>query len=106
MRVLKKMALFHLFIFDDPRLPKLFSEVKTLIFRIFTSEDLWSTFGGVRIVNSLREPESLARTWQHSRFDGSSDAVPSTVIRRCGQRGVSPVGRSWKSMSFTFVTLK
>ena len=48
--------------FYDPSLPKLFSEVKTLISRIFTSGDLRPIFGGVRIVDSLREPASLTRT--------------------------------------------
>ena len=66
--------------FYDPSLPKLFSEVKTLISRIFTSGDLRPIFAGVRIVDSLREPASLTRTLQHSRFNGSSDNVPSTVV--------------------------
>ena len=73
--------------FYDPTLPKLFSEVKTLISRIFTSGDLRPIFGGVRIVDSLREPSNLTRTLQHSRFDGSSDSVSSTVITGCGHRG-------------------
>ena len=73
--------------FYDPSLPNIFSEVKTLISRIFTSGDLRPIFGGVRIVDSLREPSNLTRTLQHSRFDGLQGADHSTGVSRCGHRG-------------------
>ena len=78
--------------FYDPSLPKIFSEVKTLISRIFTSGDLRPIFGGVRIVDSLREPSNLTRTLQHSRFDGSSGADHLTGVSRCGHRGCMTCG--------------
>ena len=68
--------------FYDPSLPKIFSEVKTLISRIFTSGDLRPIFGGVRIVDSLREPSNLTRTLQHSRFDGLSGTDHLTGVSR------------------------
>ena len=87
--------------FYDPSLPKIFSEVKALISRIFTSGDLRPIFGGIRIVDSLREPSNLTRTLQHSRFDGSSGADYLTGVRKCGHRGCM----TCREMNFIFATL-
>ena len=73
--------------FYDPSLPQIFSEVSKLIYRIFSTQELKPIFGGVRIIDSLREPASLTRLLQHSRFDDLSRGVNSTRVTRCGRRG-------------------
>ena len=78
--------------FYDPTLPQIFSEVNKLISRIYTTRDLKPIFGGARIVDSLREPASLTRLLQHSRFDDLSLDVNSTRVTRCGRRGCSSCG--------------
>ena len=75
--------------FYDPTLPQIYSEVTKLISRIFATRELKPIFGGTRIIDSLREPASLTRLLQHSRFDDLSLDVNSTRVTRCGRRGCS-----------------
>ena len=77
------ISFFH---FYDPSSPKIFSEGKTLISRIFISEDLKHILGGVKVVDSLREPSNFTRALQHSRFDGLLGADHLTGVSRCGHR--------------------
>lgn len=68
----------------DPTLPLLYSEVKTLTSRLFSSKQMRPIFGDTRIIKSQREPQSLGRLLQHSRFDEFPLAVDETMITKCG----------------------
>ena len=73
--------------FYDPTLPQLFSEIKQLSSRIFTAKELRPIFGTTRIVNSQREPLSLGRILQHSRFDEFPLEADSPGVIKCGRKG-------------------
>ena len=71
----------------DPSLPQLFPLVKGIISRIYTTRELKPIFGEVRIINSQREPLSLGKMLQHSRFDDSPRYIGATGVKKCGVRG-------------------
>ena len=68
----------------NPALPQLYSEVKSLTSRVFSTKELRPIFGGTRIIKSQREPPSLGRLLQHSRFDELPVAVEGTGVTKCG----------------------
>ena len=55
----------------DPSHPDLLWRIKNVVSRIFTSVECKHIFGGTKIIDSRREPSSLLRLLQHSRFDES-----------------------------------
>lgn len=71
----------------DPTLPQLFSEVKSLTSRLLTTRELRPIFGGLRLINSQREPLSLGRMLQHSRFDELAPADDQSAVTKCGHPG-------------------
>ena len=68
----------------DPSHPDLLWRVKNLVSRIFTSEECKHIFGNTKIIDSRREPSSLFRLLQHSRFDESGSAYSQWGVTRCG----------------------
>ena len=78
---LNEIAFVHQY---DPSLPQLFPLIKEYTSRLYTSRELKPIFGDIRIIDSQREPLSLGRLLQHSRYDDStlSDSIPS--VRKCG----------------------
>ena len=77
------LAFVHNF---DPTLPQIALEVKNIISRIFSSRELRPIFGGTRVVGSQREPLSLGRLLQHSRFDENPTTENKPGVTRCGQQ--------------------
>ena len=68
----------------DPCYPGLFGKIKSLISRLYTSRECRSIFGGTRIIDSRREPLSLLRIFQHSRFDDSRRTSVVRGVSKCG----------------------
>ena len=64
----------------DPAYPGLLNDIKSRISRLFTSKECRPIFGGSRIIESRREPPSLLRMFQHSRFEDSSDVTKSLSV--------------------------
>ena len=75
------IAFVHTF---DPSHPDLLWRVKGLVSRIFTSVECRHIFGNTKIIDSRREPSSLLRLLQHSRFDESGSAYSQWGVTRCG----------------------
>ena len=73
--------------FHDPSLPQLFSRIKDLTSRLYTNKFLRNIFGPYRIINSQKEPRSLGRQLQHSRFDNGNDVISATTITKCNRPG-------------------
>ena len=71
----------------DPTLPQITSEVKQLISRIFSSKELKPIFGGIELIDSLREPLNLTRILQHSKFDENPEEVNGSGVVKCGLQG-------------------
>ena len=76
------IAFVHTF---DPSHPDLLTRIKDLVSRIFTSTECKHVFGGVKIIDSRREPASLLRQLQHSKFDESGSVVKKKGVAKCGQ---------------------
>ena len=53
----------------DPEYPDFMNNIKSIISRLFTSRECKPIFGNSRVIDSRREPASLLRMFQHSRFD-------------------------------------
>ena len=73
----------------DPAHPTLLKEIRALISRLFTSLECKQIFGDTKIIDSRREPSSILRLLQHSKFDefGSNrieKGVAKCHIRNCG----------------------
>ena len=73
----------------DPALPQLFPLIKELTSRLFSCKELKPIFGDTRVINSQREPLSLGRMLQHSKFEDDSLAGNNAGIgvKKCGIRG-------------------
>ena len=59
-------------------------EIKSIISRLFTSRECRPVFGDTRIIDSRREPRSLLRMFQHSKFDEVRPASISRCVTKCG----------------------
>ena len=70
----------------DPAYPELMNNVKSRISRLFNSRECRPIFGGSRIIESRREPSSLLRMFQHSRFDDSVSGSIRGGVTKCGFR--------------------
>ena len=70
----------------DPTLPQIFSRIKELTSRLFSSRELKPIFGNYRLIDSQREPLSIGSLLQHSKFD-SSLTISSGGVTKCGIRG-------------------
>ena len=68
----------------DPSLPQLFPLIKEYTSRLHTSRELKLIFGETRIINSQREPSSLGRMLQHSRYDDSNLTNNDSGVKKCG----------------------
>ena len=73
----------------DPSLPQVFPRIKELTSRLSSCRELRSIFGDTRIINSQREPQSLGRLLQHSKFEETAltESGTSVGVKRCGMRG-------------------
>ena len=78
---LNEIAFVHQY---DPSLPQLFPLLKEYTSRLYTSRDLKPIFEGTRIINSQREPLSLGRLLQHSRFNDPERPLTTPGSRKCG----------------------
>ena len=78
------IAFVHTF---DPGLPQLFPLIQGFTSSLFTSRELKPIFGDTRIINSQREPASLGRMLQHSKYEGSSVANNASGVKKCGMLG-------------------
>ena len=70
----------------DPAHPTLFGRIKDLVSRLFTSVETRHIFGSTKIIDSRREPLSLLRKFQRSRFDESGSSANNSGVSRCGAR--------------------
>ena len=77
----KVIAFVHTY---DPVYPGLLWEIRKIISRLFTSTQCKPVFGNIRIIDSRREPLSLLRIFQHSRFDEARPTFIPRCITRCG----------------------
>ena len=77
----KVIAFVHQY---DPGLPQLFPLIKEYTSRLYTSRELKPIFGDTRVINSQREPCSLGRMLQHSKFDDSTLTNNDCGVKRCG----------------------
>ena len=70
-------------------LPQLFPLIKELTSRLFSCKELKPIFGDTRVINSQREPLSLGRMLQHSKFEDNSLAGNNAGIgvKKCGIKG-------------------
>ena len=68
----------------DPAYPGLLNDIKSRISRLFTSKECRPIFGGSRIIESRREPPSLLRMFQHSRFEDFSNVSIAGGVTKCG----------------------
>ena len=67
----------------DPAHPGLLKEIRNLTSRLFTSVECKPIFEDTRIIDSRREPSSLLRLLQYSRFDESGSAVNKKGVTKC-----------------------
>ena len=88
----------------DPSLPQLFPTIKELTSRLFSCRELKPIFGETRIINSQREPPSLGRMLQHSKFEENSIASNDSGIgvTKCGMRGCGCCADILEVSSFYF----
>ena len=70
----------------DPSITSLLKEIKNLTSRLFTSIECRSIFGDTKVIASRREPPSILKQLQHSRFDDSGRASFNRGVSRCGMR--------------------
>ena len=77
-----EIAFVHTF---DPGLPQLFPLIQGYTSRLSTSRELKPIFGETRIINSQREPPSLGRILQHSKYEDSTVAIDGTGVNKCGR---------------------
>ena len=70
----------------DPAHPDLFSRIRDLVSRLCTSVECRPIFGNTKIIDSCREPSSLLRMLQHSRFDESGSTANNRGVTKCGQK--------------------
>ena len=68
----------------DPAYPGLMRSIFSIISRLFSSRECKPVFGDSRVIESRREPLSLLRIFQHSRFDDPLSAPMSRGVTRCG----------------------
>ena len=68
----------------NPYRPNLMKNVRDITSRLFTSKECRGSFGDVKIINSRREPSSLLRLFQHSRFDEFRLTDVSFGVSKCG----------------------
>ena len=71
----------------DPSLPQLFTIIKNLTARLFTDKCLRPIFEKYQIINSQKEPLSLGRQLQHSRFENKSSINSSCMVSKCNISG-------------------
>ena len=69
----------------DPAYPGLLGRIRDLVSRIFTSPECRHVFEGTKIIDSRREPPSLLRSLQHSRFNESGARTNHKGAKRCKQ---------------------
>ena len=67
----------------DPAHPGLLREIRNLTSRLFTSLECKHVFEETRIIDSRREPSSLLRLLQHSRFDESGSTGNDRGVTKC-----------------------
>ena len=70
----------------DPSLPQLFTMIKELTARLFTDKNLKPIFQKYEIINSQREPMSLGRQLQHSRFESQNLKTNIPMVSKCNQK--------------------
>lgn len=70
----------------DPSHPDLVWRIKNLVSRLFTSVETRHIFGDTKIIDSRREPSSLLRQFQHSRFDESGNTGNDRGVTKCGAK--------------------
>lgn len=68
----------------DPAHPDLFWRIKGLFSRLSTSVECRPIFGDTKIIDSRREPSSLVRLLQRSRFDESGSVANKKGVTKCG----------------------
>ena len=68
----------------DPSCPNLFNEIKNITSRLFTSLECKHIFGDTRIIASRREPLSVLRQLQHSRFVEAGITGMEKTVKKCG----------------------
>ena len=68
----------------DPAYPGFMSSVLSIISRLFSSRECKPIFGNSRVIESRREPLSLLRIFQHSRFDDPMSASMNRGVTKCG----------------------
>ena len=68
----------------DPEYPEFMNNIKSIISRLFTSRECRPIFGNSRIIDSRREPASLLRMFQHSRFDDPLSEAIMRGVTKCG----------------------
>lgn len=73
----------------DPSLPQLFSIIRDLTSRLYTNRHLRTIFAPYRIINSQKEPLSLGRQLQHSRFEDRTITWEGgrTTVTKCNRTG-------------------
>ena len=69
----------------DPAYPGLLGQIKSLVSRIFTSPECRHVFENTKIIDSRKEPPSLIRSLQHSRFDEFGTKASMKGVKRCKQ---------------------
>ena len=77
------IAFVHTF---DPFHPDLLTKIKDLVSRIFTSTECRHVFEGMKIIDSRREPASLLRQLQHSKFDEPGSKILRKGVMKCGHQ--------------------
>ena len=68
----------------DPAYPGFMSSVLSIISRLFSSKECKPIFGSSRVIESRREPLSLLRIFQHSRFDDPMSVSMNRGVTKCG----------------------
>ena len=69
----------------DPTRPELLQRLKKATAGLSTSSQTRHIFGGMRIIDSRREPFSLKRLFQKSRYNGSGRLAIDRGVSKCGQ---------------------
>lgn len=70
----------------DQSSAEIVNEIKKITSRLFTSFECKPIFGDARVISSRREPPSILRQLQHSKFDETGSARGDRGVTRCGMR--------------------
>ena len=86
----------------DPAHQALLREIKSLTSRLFTGLECRPIFGDTRIIDSRREPSSILRLLQYSRFDEARSAISNKGVTRCGMRNCATCPQIMETDSIYF----